>query len=109
MTDAGNFSVDEATVSVLYNFSGFFQPVDNLPTLNAVKAGQAIPVKFSLNGDQGLSIFAAGYPRSSVLPALRPRQMPSSNRHRGNAACRTIRPGPVHVRLEDGEGLGGHV
>ena len=33
VTDAfGNFSVDSATVSVLYNFSGFFQPVDNLPT-----------------------------------------------------------------------------
>jgi len=47
-------------------FYGFFQPVDNLPTLNVVKAGSAIPVKFSLNGDQGLNIFAAGYP-SSVL------------------------------------------
>jgi hypothetical protein len=45
-------------------FSGFFQPVDNLPTLNVVKAGSAIPVKFSLNGDQGLNIFAAGFPVS---------------------------------------------
>jgi len=50
-----------------FNFSGFFQPVDNLPTLNMVKAGQAIPVKFSLNGDQGLNIFAAGYPRSQNI------------------------------------------
>jgi len=50
-----------------FNFSGFFQPVDNLPTLNAVKAGQAIPVKFSLNGDQGLDIFAAGYPKSQYI------------------------------------------
>jgi predicted extracellular nuclease len=46
-----------------YNFTGFFQPVDNLPVINSVKAGQAIPVKFSLGGDQGLNIFAAGYPK----------------------------------------------
>ena len=40
-------------------FVGFFQPVDNLPTLNVVNAGRAIPVKFGLGGDYGLSIFAA--------------------------------------------------
>jgi hypothetical protein len=50
-----------------YTFSGFFQPVDNLPTLNVVRAGSAIPVKFSLNGDQGLDIFAAGYPSSGSI------------------------------------------
>ena len=50
-----------------YTFTGFFQPVDNLPVLNTVKAGQAIPVKFSLNGDQGLDIFAAGYPKSEAI------------------------------------------
>jgi len=50
-----------------YIFTGFFQPVDNLPTFNTVKAGQAIPVKFSLNGDQGLNIFAAGYPKSEQI------------------------------------------
>jgi hypothetical protein len=48
----------------LYNFTGFFQPVDNLPTLNVVNAGRAIPVKFSLGGNQGLNIFATGYPSS---------------------------------------------
>ena len=47
-----------------YNFAGFFQPVDNLPTLNIVSAGRAIPVKFSLDGFQGFNIFAPGYPRS---------------------------------------------
>jgi hypothetical protein len=50
--------------SVQYNFAGFLQPVDNPPTLNRVKAGSAVPVKFSLAGNQGLSIFAAGYPLS---------------------------------------------
>ncbi len=38
------------------DFSGFFPPVDNVPFVNKVKAGRAIPIKFSLNGDQGLEI-----------------------------------------------------
>ena len=50
-----------------YNFSGFFQPVDNPPTLNVAKAGSAIPVKFSLGGDQGLDIFRTGYPRVTTV------------------------------------------
>ncbi len=53
-----------ATYNVIYNFAGFFRPVDNLPTMNIVKAGSAVPVKFSLNGNHGLGIFASGYPRS---------------------------------------------
>lgn len=53
--------------SVVYNFSGFFPPVDNLPTLNVVQAGVGVPVRFSLNGDQGLDIFAAGYPDSQKI------------------------------------------
>jgi len=50
-----------------YDFAGFFQPIDNLPTLNAVKAGSAIPVKFSLGGNQGLNIFFQGYPLSQQV------------------------------------------
>jgi probable HAF family extracellular repeat protein len=53
--------------TVVYPFAGFFSPVDNLPTLNAAKAGSAIPVKFSLGGNQGLAIFAAGYPKSQKI------------------------------------------
>ncbi len=45
-----------------YTFSGFFAPISNTAT-NTVKAGSAVPVKFSLGGDQGLDIFAAGYPQ----------------------------------------------
>ena len=50
-----------------YAFGGFLQPVDPLPALNSMKAGAAVPVKFSLGGDRGLDIFAAGYPRSRVI------------------------------------------
>lgn len=50
-----------------YNFSGFFQPVDNAPTVNVAKAGSAIPVKFSLNGNQGLNIFQTNYPGAATV------------------------------------------
>jgi hypothetical protein len=53
--------------TVNYQFLGFFSPVDNLPTLNAAKGGSAIPAKFSLGGDQGLDIFAPGYPKSQKI------------------------------------------
>jgi hypothetical protein len=52
---------------VQYNFAGFFPPVANLPTLNVVQAGRAIPVKFSLSGNKGLGIFAAGSPSSGPI------------------------------------------
>jgi len=60
---AGNTGEGTFKVLVKYNFGGFLRPIDNLPTTNLVQAGQAIPVKFSLGGNQGLSIFATGYPR----------------------------------------------
>jgi Big-like domain-containing protein len=50
-----------------YTFSGFFPPVQNSPILNGAKAGSAIPIKFSLNGDQGLNILAEGYPTSQQV------------------------------------------
>jgi len=53
-----------------FTFTGFFQPVDNLPTLNIVKAGSAIPVKFSLKGNQGPNIFAVGYPTSTSITCV---------------------------------------
>jgi hypothetical protein len=34
--------------------------VDNDPTCNLVKAGSAVPIKFSLNGYQGTNIFTSG-------------------------------------------------
>ena len=55
-------------------FGGFFQPVDDLPAFNTVKAGQTVPVKFSVSGDRGLAVIASGYPRSAAIacdsPAL---------------------------------------
>ncbi|MGH9845544.1 MAG: PxKF domain-containing protein, partial [Blastocatellia bacterium] len=63
----GNTSTCSFTVTVRYNFTGFFPPVDNPPVVNSVNAGQPIPVKFSLSGNKGLAIFAAGYPVSQPI------------------------------------------
>ena len=52
-------------------FNGFLQPVDN-GVLNKMKAGAAVPVKFSLGGDFGLDIFAEGSPTVSVVSCANP-------------------------------------
>jgi hypothetical protein len=61
--DIGAFEVEQAT----FVFSGFFQPIDNLPTVNSAKAGSSVPVKFSLGDNYGLNIFAAGYPKPQQI------------------------------------------
>ncbi|CAN5604301.1 hypothetical protein BH24ACT15_BH24ACT15_28530 [soil metagenome] len=48
-------------------FVGFLAPIENGAVVNAAKAGSAIPVKFSLGGDRGLSIFAPGFPRAQLM------------------------------------------
>jgi len=68
--DDGFTATDTATVDVVWNFSGFFPPIVDLPDLNAVKAGSSVAVKFSLGGDQGLSIFAAGSPSSTPIDCV---------------------------------------
>lgn len=47
-----------------YQFAGFFQPVAPAPTINEVKAGRAVPMKFSLGGDYGMNIINSGSPTS---------------------------------------------
>jgi hypothetical protein len=68
-TDGNNDSVAACDIgayelAVLLPFTGFLAPVDNPPIVNAVNAGRAVPVKFSLGGNRGLNILAAGYPQS---------------------------------------------
>jgi uncharacterized protein len=53
-----------ASLLAPYAFGGFLPPIAPLPTMNIAKAGQTIPVKFSLGGYKGMDIFAAGHPRS---------------------------------------------
>ena len=47
-----------------FDFKGFYAPVDNQPTLNVVKAGSSVPLKWSLTGYQGMDILPSGSPSS---------------------------------------------
>jgi uncharacterized repeat protein (TIGR01451 family) len=68
--DGGESTAGTKVIQIIFNFTGFFQPVDN-NNLNVAKAGSAIPVKFNLGGNQGLNIFWVGdpkaYPNSSQV------------------------------------------
>ncbi len=55
------------TYAVIFDFKGFFSPVENLPAVNVAKAGSSVPIKFSLGGDQGLAIFKSGYPLVTAI------------------------------------------
>jgi alpha-tubulin suppressor-like RCC1 family protein len=50
-----------------YPFTGFFPPVQPVPTFTAVKAGSAVPLKFSLGGDKGLKVLAEDSPASAQI------------------------------------------
>ena len=60
-------AVQSASTITPFPFTGFFAPVVNPPTLNQVNAGQAIPMKFTLGGDQGLNVIASGYPTATRI------------------------------------------
>ncbi|MGY1742468.1 MULTISPECIES: HYR domain-containing protein [unclassified Blastococcus] len=46
--DGGNTATGSFTVKVQRTFSGFYQPVDGARTLNAVKSGSTLPLKFDV-------------------------------------------------------------
>jgi hypothetical protein len=75
-TDSHNNTANGSfKVTVNFGWTGFFQPVDNPDTLNSVKAGSAVPVKFSLSGNQGLSIFASEIVGTNTTPTPYPRSV----------------------------------
>ena len=53
-------------MTVIYPFTGFFQPVDGAGTLNVVKASKAVPIRFSLGQNRGLNILQ-GIPASVAI------------------------------------------
>lgn len=61
---AGLAAVAATTVTVHFDWQGFFSPLRNDPQWNVVKAGSAVPFKFGLGGDQGLDVFKVGFPVS---------------------------------------------
>ena len=56
LVSSPNASTATAHYTVVYPFTGFKPPVANPTVFNPVKAGQAVPIKFSLGGDRGLRI-----------------------------------------------------
>jgi hypothetical protein len=65
--NVGHSNTMSCNYNVVYNFNGFFSPVNSpghiTGVFNSMKAGQAVPLKFSLGGNQGLGIIASGYPK----------------------------------------------
>jgi len=56
MDAAGNQSSATNGYAVQYKFSGFLQPVDNLPMVNVANAGRTVPVKWQLKDAANASI-----------------------------------------------------
>jgi len=54
--DDGDSHVKTHTLTVKYNFDGFYAPVDRPNTLNLSKAGQAIPLKWRLTDATGAPV-----------------------------------------------------
>jgi hypothetical protein len=65
--NAGNKTSKTNGYSVIYDWTGFFSPINNPTVVNTLKAGQAVPVKFTLAGNKGLGVLADGYPKSQAI------------------------------------------
>lgn len=66
----------DTTPAVVFNWTGFFRPVDNLPRLNIVNiqtraSTLGVPIRFSLGGYKGVDIFETGYPKSETILCVR--------------------------------------
>jgi hypothetical protein len=65
---AGNVFDQVLTYRVTaYAFTGFFSPINNLPAINDVNPGSAVPIKFSLAGFRSFNLFAPGYPATQAM------------------------------------------
>jgi large repetitive protein len=66
---SSNYTAATKSVSlaVRYPWSGFFEPTNNPQVLNRVKAGTAIPIRFSLGGNQPAPVLSSGSPSVSSV------------------------------------------
>ena len=64
---AGNTTTRIVSYRIVWPLTAFTGPVDNAPVVNTVRAGRIVPVRFSLGGNRGSSVFASGYPRVTTM------------------------------------------
>ena len=55
---AGNAASATTTYSARCDFDGLYSPLVNEPATVTLRAGDTVPVKFSLHGDRGLDVVA---------------------------------------------------
>ena len=107
---AGNIATVSFNVTVIYDFQGFFSPVDNPGSgpeyvVNRAKAGSAVPVKFSLGGNQGTTvpeIFAESPNSTSDNPLYYPisRQIPTDLGAPNDPLEETVNAGSSGLRYD---------
>jgi hypothetical protein len=93
--------------------------LDQIPVLKRsvetdfVKAGSAVPVKFSLSGYQGLDILFPGYPASAQITCNTSVAMDQIEQTvtagRDRAASRMMPPATSTLHLENRQGMGGNL
>jgi hypothetical protein len=66
--NVGHTATASCSLDVIYDFAGFLDPIVNPPGYNGTwGAGAVVPLAFSLAGNQGLAVIAAGYPQSLMV------------------------------------------
>jgi hypothetical protein len=67
---AGNTASTSRTYTVLFDFQGFDAPLKAYPELNAFKAGQGVPLRFSLAGYAATNVVSAALSAAGPCGAL---------------------------------------
>ena len=94
---AGNQTVKTVHYSVRYAWNGFFSPVTNSGSgLNLVHAGDLIKLGFTLGGNFGLSVLAAGSPSSVAVSCPSDTPHLVSGAHEGTPSGLAFPPGASH-------------
>jgi hypothetical protein len=69
---AGNETGESRVYDVVYDFDGFAKPLEPFPQAAPFKAGETVPVRFSLRGDQGPNVLLDWAPVSREVPCADP-------------------------------------
>jgi hypothetical protein len=59
--------IEVSSPASVLRFRGFFKPLKNPPLFNRVRAGAAVPVRFTVDGYRGTTVLKYGSPTSSPM------------------------------------------